>query len=203
DPWRLAAPGGDLPARRPAAHVPRDPGDEEAVSGLQGAGRGTSDRLPRRGARLLRDRAEEHQADRRDDRRDVSTVRRPGQRQRRAGPRALRPEKVRQQPRSVAMRMKRMSLLLVAALAPTATAQGPAKSGLERDPRGWIDLLPGKDLKGWKRVPIAPDTKLSDRNPWKVEGDLLLCDGVGIKEMLLYEKEFGDGVFHIEWRFRK
>jgi hypothetical protein len=101
------------------------------------------------------------------------------------------------------MRTKLFSLLLVAVLAPTAVAQGPAKSALERDPRGWVDLHPGKDLKGWRRVAIAPDTKLSDRNPWKVESDLLLCDGVGIKEMLLYEKEFGDGVFHVEWRFRK
>jgi hypothetical protein len=32
---------------------------------------------------------------------------------------------------------------------------------------------------------------------------LLLCDGVGVKEMLLHDKEFGDGVFHVEWRFRK
>jgi len=77
------------------------------------------------------------------------------------------------------------------------------KSALERDPKGWIDLLPGKDLAGWKRVPIAPDTKLGAKNPWSVKGGLLLCDGVGVKEMLLHDKERGDGIFHVEWRFRK
>jgi len=91
-------------------------------------------------------------------------------------------------------------LMLVAGAAP---AQETAPSALERDRKGWTDLMPGKDLKGWKRVAIAPDTKLSEKNPWKVEGDLLVCDGVGIKEMFLYDKEFGDGIFHVEWRFRK
>jgi hypothetical protein len=73
------------------------------------------------------------------------------------------------------------------------------------DARGWVDLLPGKDLQGWKRVPIAPDTRLNPKNPWSVdtESKTLLCDGVGVKEMLLFQKEFTDGVFHVEWRFRK
>jgi hypothetical protein len=70
--------------------------------------------------------------------------------------------------------------------------------------QGWIDLFPGKDLAGWKRVPILPDTKLAAKNPWSVDKDkrVLVCDGVGIKEMLLYGKPFGDGVLHVEWRFR-
>src|SRR5262249_35754135 len=70
---------------------------------------------------------------------------------------------------------------------------------------GWIDLMPGKELKGWKRVPIPPDVKLADKNPWSINPETknLICDGVGIKEMLLYEREFGDGVFHLEWRFKK
>jgi 3-keto-disaccharide hydrolase len=77
------------------------------------------------------------------------------------------------------------------------------KSALERDPKGWVDLMPGKDLRGWKRVPIAPDTRLSTKNPWSVAGGLLHCDGVDVKEMLLHDKTSGDGVFHVEWRFRK
>jgi hypothetical protein len=69
----------------------------------------------------------------------------------------------------------------------------------------WLDLMPGPDLRGWKRVPIAPDTKLNAKNAWKLDrsGKLLVCDGVGVKEMLLYNKEFADGTFHVEWRFRK
>src|SRR5262245_6296671 len=68
----------------------------------------------------------------------------------------------------------------------------------------WQDLFAGKNLASWKRVPLAPDTKLAKKNPWNLDGKgTLLCDGVGVKEMLLYDKEFGDGVFHVEWRFRK
>ncbi len=68
----------------------------------------------------------------------------------------------------------------------------------------WIDLFNGKDLKGWKRVPVAPDEKVKERNPWSVDeaNKLLLCDGAGIKEMLLHERPVSDGVFHVEWRFR-
>ena len=94
-------------------------------------------------------------------------------------------------------------LLFLMASAGWVQAEEPGKSALERDPKGWIDLFPGKDLKGWKRVPIAPDTTLNAKNAWKVEGNLLLCDGVGVKEMLLHEKEFSDGIFHLEFRFRK
>lgn len=94
------------------------------------------------------------------------------------------------------------SLCLVTLLVFSAPAVAQEKSALETSPDGWLDLMPGKDLKGWKRVALFPDTKLADKNPWSVEGNLLLCDGVGIKEMLIYDKEFGDGVFHTEWRFR-
>ncbi|MCI0458923.1 MAG: DUF1080 domain-containing protein, partial [Gemmataceae bacterium] len=88
----------------------------------------------------------------------------------------------------------------------SAPAAEPAKgpSALEADPSGWIDLLPGRDLNGWRRVVLPPDEKLNSKNPWSVDPErrLLLCDGVGVKEMLLHEHERGDGVFHVEWRFR-
>jgi hypothetical protein len=79
------------------------------------------------------------------------------------------------------------------------------KSALESDPKGWIDLLAGPDLKDWKRVPIPPGSKLSQRNPWSVdkESKHLVCDAAGIHEMLLFQKEFSDGIFHVEWRFKK
>jgi hypothetical protein len=77
------------------------------------------------------------------------------------------------------------------------------KSALETDPTGWIDLLVGTDLKHWKRVPIPPGSKLSAKNPWKLARTPdLTCEAVGIHEMLLFDKEFGDGIFHVEWRFQ-
>jgi Domain of Unknown Function (DUF1080) len=86
-------------------------------------------------------------------------------------------------------------------LVPPGEGQQTAREPAE----GKIDLLPGKDLKGWRRVPLAPDTKLNPKNPWSMDpdGKILICDGAGVMEMLLFEKEFTDGVFHVEWRFRK
>lgn len=78
---------------------------------------------------------------------------------------------------------------------------GQEKSSLEKDSSGWIDLFPANDLKGWKRV--ALDQGLVEKNPWSVENGLLVCRGQGAKEMLLYDKPFGDGTFHLEWRFHK
>ncbi len=101
------------------------------------------------------------------------------------------------------MRLKFVTLLMVIAGVGSAQGQEAGKSALERDAKGWIDLLPGKDLQGWKRVPIDPDTTLNAKNAWKVEGNVLQCDGVGVKEMLLSDKEYTDGIFHVEWRFRK
>lgn len=96
--------------------------------------------------------------------------------------------------------------MMTATLWSALAAEPPAgKNALETDPKGWVDLLPGKDFKGWKRVAIAPDVKLNAKNPWSLDADgkTLLCDGVGVKEMLLHEQERADGIFHVEWRFRK
>lgn len=101
------------------------------------------------------------------------------------------------------MRAIPFSLLFTLAMTGGAFSQKSEKSALERDPKGWINLMPGKDLKGWTRVPLAADGKLSTKNPWQVKGDVLFCDGVGIWEMLLYDRELKDGIFHVEWRFRK
>src|SRR5207244_4987783 len=47
--------------------------------------------------------------------------------------------------------------------------------------------------------------KLNKKDPWSMadDGRTLVCDGVGVHEMLLYGKEFGDGILHVEWRFKK
>lgn len=103
------------------------------------------------------------------------------------------------------MRYRFFLLLVPLTLCAPTLAQKAADtpSTLEVDPKGWFDLFPGQDLAGWKRVPILPDTKLDPRNPWKVmpQEKILHCDGVGIKEMLLFDRNFKDGVLHVEWRF--
>lgn len=95
--------------------------------------------------------------------------------------------------------------LTIALVLGVCTAQPAARSALETDPSGWTDLMPGKDLKGWTRVPIPPDDKLNNKNAWSVDesAKVLHCDGVGVKEILRCDREVGDGIFHVEWRFRK
>ena len=50
-----------------------------------------------------------------------------------------------------------VSLLAVGVLLATAAEPMETKSALESDPAGWLDLLDGKGLNDWKRVPIPPD----------------------------------------------
>ena len=80
---------------------------------------------------------------------------------------------------------------------------GPkARVALEADSKGWVDILPPADLKGWYRVAVPPAGKLG-REQWHVDADkkMLVCDGDGGHDMLLFEKEFGDAIFHFEFRY--
>ncbi len=91
--------------------------------------------------------------------------------------------------------------------ATTATAalstKKPAAAGeLPKAPAAGkaLSLLPDQALSGFQRVPLDP---LAEKSVWQggSAGGPLVIDGVGAKEMLLYEEPFGDGVLHVEWRF--
>jgi 3-keto-disaccharide hydrolase len=74
-----------------------------------------------------------------------------------------------------------------------------AAAPVGRVPDGWENLLPPVSLDGFKRVPLDP---LADKSVWQVRADgSLFIDGLGAKEMLLSERELGDGSLHVEWRF--
>ncbi len=97
------------------------------------------------------------------------------------------------------------ALLLVGVLVAGRLAAAEATpSALESDPSGWVDLMPSADLKGWSRVPVPPGATLG-RAQWHLDdsGEVLVCDGDGGHDMLLFEKEFGDAVFHLEFRYTK
>jgi hypothetical protein len=50
---------------------------------------------------------------------------------------------------------------------------------------------------------VPPTGKLG-REQWHVDGGkMLVCDGDGGHDMLLTEKEYGDAVFHLEFRYTK
>ena len=94
---------------------------------------------------------------------------------------------------------------LVMVLAAASAANGDDPSALERDPDGWTDLLAhaGPELKGWTRGPLPPGGKLSDRSQWSLDATTghLVCQGDGGHEWLRWDKELGDCIFHVEWRF--
>lgn len=84
----------------------------------------------------------------------------------------------------------------------SASNGGETKSALEQDPQGWIDIMPGKDLKGWYRISVPPNAPLG-RQQWHVseDGKTLICDGDGGHDMLLTEEQYGDVIFHFEFRY--
>jgi len=79
-----------------------------------------------------------------------------------------------------------------------------SKSKLQSEPEGWVDILPAADLKGWYRVPVPPTGQLG-REQWHVDTErkVLICDGDGGHDMLLFDKEIGDAIFHVEFCFTK
>jgi hypothetical protein len=99
-----------------------------------------------------------------------------------------------------------IALWVVATVSPTRlAAAGPeTPSALASDAHGWVDILPAADLKGWSRVPVPPSGKLG-REQWHVdvEKKVLICDGDGGHDMLLWDKELGDAIFHFEFRYTK
>ncbi len=71
---------------------------------------------------------------------------------------------------------------------------------------GWIDLLPGPNLQGWTIVDVPADGPLSPVPQWSVDvkNGLVRCSGKGGRDWLRYDqKEFGNFVLHVEWKFDK
>lgn len=95
-----------------------------------------------------------------------------------------------------------LAIILLPATPPAETVSG--KSRLEAEPEGWSDILPPADLKGWLRVPVPPGAPLG-RAQWRVDeaNKVLICDGDGGHDMLLLDREVGDAVFHVEFRYTK
>ncbi len=97
------------------------------------------------------------------------------------------------------------AFVVTASLLCGAQVQGAeSRSRLESEPEGWVDILPPADLKGWYRVPVPPTGQLG-REQWHVDAEkkVLICDGDGGHDMLLFDKEVGDSVFHVEFCYTK
>ena len=97
------------------------------------------------------------------------------------------------------------TMVLAASLFCVRQARGAeSRSALQSDPQGWVDVLPPADLKGWYRVPVPPTGQLG-REQWHVDGEkkILICDGDGGHDMLLFDKEISDATFHVEFCYTK
>jgi hypothetical protein len=94
--------------------------------------------------------------------------------------------------------------LLIGLASLLSCAADTTSSALESDPHGWVDILPAVDLKGWFRVPVPPNGHLG-REQWHIDSDrkVLICDGDGGHDMLLFDKEIGDAIFHLEFCYTK
>ncbi|HEV2210538.1 MAG TPA: DUF1080 domain-containing protein [Verrucomicrobiae bacterium] len=93
-------------------------------------------------------------------------------------------------------------LISASSLVIASGAGSISPSLLEQHPAGWTDIQPGPDLKGWTRMTIPPDHPLG-RAQWHTAGSeaVLRCDGDGGHEMLRFDRELGDCVFHVEFAF--
>jgi len=81
-------------------------------------------------------------------------------------------------------------------------AQETSKSALESDPAGWKEIMPGPNLAGWTRLPMPPTGQLG-RQQWHLDAETktLNCDGDGGHDWLRYDREVGNCIYHVEWRF--
>jgi Domain of Unknown Function (DUF1080) len=92
--------------------------------------------------------------------------------------------------------------LVVGSLAPVIPGK---QSELDRDPTGWTDLLVegGPEFKGWTRTTLHPTDKLSEKTQWSFDPStgIALCEGNGGHDWMRWDKELGDFVYHVEWKF--
>lgn len=85
---------------------------------------------------------------------------------------------------------------------PVPPPPASAPSRLESEPEGWIDVMPGPDLAGWTRQ-AWPVTSPMGPPQWSIDpaAGTLVCDGTGGHDWLRLDRELGDAVLHVEWRF--
>jgi len=76
------------------------------------------------------------------------------------------------------------------------------KSALESGPAGWKAIMPGPNLAGWTRLPLPAAGQLG-KQQWHLDAEAkaLVCDGDRGHDWLRYDREVGDCIYHVEWRF--
>jgi hypothetical protein len=105
------------------------------------------------------------------------------------------------------LKLATAATLMVCACTSRARTQEETPSALEKDPAGWVALFAeaGPSFKGWSRGPIPPKGELGPVTPSQWSHDpttgIVRCKGNGGHEWIRWDKEVGDAIFHVEWRF--
>jgi hypothetical protein len=87
----------------------------------------------------------------------------------------------------------------VAVLAlPLLLVLGPGSTAGDKE-EGWIKLFNGKDFKGWTKF-LDPKKKGDPEKIWKVEGDMIYCEG-SVYGYLLTDKEYDNYVLKVQWKW--
>jgi hypothetical protein len=88
-------------------------------------------------------------------------------------------------------------MLSIRLLVPAILAAGVLSAA---DP---LDILPDASLKGWTRIPWTSVDGLQPKVQWRVDAaqHALICAGDGGHEWLRFDKELGDYIFEVDWRF--
>ena len=99
--------------------------------------------------------------------------------------------------------MKQLRYRLAIASAAAGLAVLLAAGAAIAQPAEWLNLLPDESLKGWTRISIPAIDGLKPTLQWRVdrEQQALICDGKGGHEWLRYDKELGNFVLQLDWRF--
>ena len=94
--------------------------------------------------------------------------------------------------------MHRRSLLTTGAAFLALAVFPPAGAAAD-----YTDILPDAGLDGWTRIPIPPVDGLKPKLQWRVDAaqHVLICSGDGGHEWLRYDKEVGDFILQVDWRF--
>jgi hypothetical protein len=97
------------------------------------------------------------------------------------------------------IRNKRVAVLLAALALAGLAALGAAEEKGKAD--GWVKLFNGKDLSGWRTF-LRPGSKATAKDVWSVHDGVIDCQGMPFG-YLLTEKDYGNYVLRVQWRWGK